>query len=241
MKNEKNIKHYFVLIAVLLGILPVVIASIAYYKHFYCNLGYPLSNDSATWGTFGDFIGGITNPIYAYLAFAGVIYALLLQREQTELMKQHKKQEDIVSMIENISSTVHSVLFEKIVMIKGKQCTVNDALLNISDLSLKLEIDPDCSAKYVYQDELISTTIPIEYHLIYLKDQITLMVRCLNIYIVIEGSNEIVDLYRDLYKQAVLMLDQIQQPLNSNVRDFFAVEYEKTLIIERLRGSQQCN
>jgi hypothetical protein len=40
----------------------------AYFLWFGFALGNPLSKDTATWGEFGDFIGGILNPLVAACA-----------------------------------------------------------------------------------------------------------------------------------------------------------------------------
>lgn len=236
MKKESFIKRNFLALLVLIGILPVVGTAYVYYKHFYCKLGYPLSDDQAVWGTFGDYIGGITNPIYAYLAFAGVVYALLLQRDQMEMMRQHRKLEDLGAIMESVSSTVHSALFEKMVTIKGKQCSVNDALLDISNVSLRAEIDPHGPDAMLYEDERTSVVVPIAYQLVYIQEQLGLLTNCLNMYVSDGGPADIVGLYRARYKRVAFMIDQIRYLFDSDVRDFFAVENEKKAIVAVLQG-----
>lgn len=238
MKKESFVKRYFIWLVIILGILPIVGAGLAYYKHFHCKLKLPLASDSATWGTFGDFIGGLTNPIYAYLAFAGVIYALILQRDQTEMMKQHSKLEDLSAMVESVSSTIHKSLFEKLITIKGNTCSINDALLAISDVSLRAEIDPHGPDAMLYKDERTSVVVPAGYQLVYVQEQLELLVHCLNTYLSNGGPTDIVDLYRARYKRVAFMLDQISYLFLSDVRDFFAVAEEKKAIVAALRGEE---
>lgn len=236
VKQESIVKRYFLALVIFLGLLPVVGTAVIYYRHFYCKLGYPLSDDSATWGTFGDFIGGITNPIYAYLAFAGVIYALILQREQTEMMREHRKLEDLGTMMESVSSTLHASLFEKMVTVKGRQCSVNDALLAISDVSLRAEIDPDGPDAMLYEDERSSVVVPISYQLVYVQEQLELLAHCLKMYVDNGGPTDIVDLYRARYKRVAFMMDQIRYLFLPDVLDFFGVVEEKKVIIAAQRG-----
>lgn len=47
--------------------------------------GGPLSSDQAIWGQFGDYIGGLVNPILAFLSFVGVLATLHLQIRQLDL------------------------------------------------------------------------------------------------------------------------------------------------------------
>ncbi len=47
-------------------------------------LGSNWSKDPAVWGQFGDFIGGTTNPILAFLTFIGLLLTIILQGKQLE-------------------------------------------------------------------------------------------------------------------------------------------------------------
>jgi len=48
----------------------------------------PLSKDSSIWGTFGDFMGGVLNPVVALLAFYWLTKSVLIQK--TELASTQK-------------------------------------------------------------------------------------------------------------------------------------------------------
>lgn len=47
-----------------------------------------ISLETAVWGAFGDYIGGILNPIFAFLSFTALIITLLYQHKQ---LKQNQK------------------------------------------------------------------------------------------------------------------------------------------------------
>ncbi len=66
MKEHKQRLKWLIWITAACCILPVL---------FYCiNFPYGVSTSPATWGTFGDFFGGILNPIIGLLNLAAIIY-----------------------------------------------------------------------------------------------------------------------------------------------------------------------
>jgi len=58
-----------------------------------------LSNNKGDWGTFGDFVGGVLNPLLTFITIVMLINSLKLQREANlQLIKDEKRQEkEIVS------------------------------------------------------------------------------------------------------------------------------------------------
>ncbi|WP_165382072.1 putative phage abortive infection protein [Acinetobacter sp. WCHAc060025] len=54
-----------------------------------------ISSDTAVWGAFGDYIGGILNPIFALLSFSALLITLIYQNKQLEqnqeILKETKK------------------------------------------------------------------------------------------------------------------------------------------------------
>ncbi len=77
----------------------------------------PLSTDSSLWGTFGDFIGGILNPLIAFLAFYWLTRSVIIQK--TELAATQKvlaetekatKEQAITQEKKRFEDTFHSLL-----------------------------------------------------------------------------------------------------------------------------------
>lgn len=54
-----------------------------------------ITNDTAAWGAFGDYIGGLLNPVFAFLSFSALIVTLLYQNKQLlqnqEILKETKR------------------------------------------------------------------------------------------------------------------------------------------------------
>jgi hypothetical protein len=53
-----------------------------YLVWFFCMLKQPLSQGSDNWGQFGDFVGGILNPVMAYAAFFWLTKSVRLQKQE---------------------------------------------------------------------------------------------------------------------------------------------------------------
>ncbi len=88
----------------IISITLIVIVWYFYFSHFN-HWGSPLdifdtskwmglSNDKGEWGTFGDFVGGVLNPILTFITIVMLINSLKLQREANEqLIKDERRQE----------------------------------------------------------------------------------------------------------------------------------------------------
>jgi hypothetical protein len=78
-QRVKMIKSISIPIAII--ILICSLAPLAYYLNF----GHlSISDKPENWGVFGDYIGGILNPILSFSAFIGVLITVLLQRSQLQ-------------------------------------------------------------------------------------------------------------------------------------------------------------
>ena len=76
-----------------------------------------LSNDPATWGTFGDYLGGTLNPIISFLALIGLLYTIHQQAQEMQATReeleqaaeQQRRQADIFNL-QQFESTFFSLL-----------------------------------------------------------------------------------------------------------------------------------
>lgn len=67
----------------------IVIAS--YVCYFYFILKYNISNDTAVWGQFSDYVGGLLNPILSFIALILLIKSLSLQNEANQSLRSELK------------------------------------------------------------------------------------------------------------------------------------------------------
>lgn len=84
---------------------------------YFINFHGPLDSQQAQWGVFGDYLGGILNPILSFLAFLGLLWTISLnydelRRSSESLKKQEIQQQkqDIYRLIETIYSEIKGIL-----------------------------------------------------------------------------------------------------------------------------------
>ncbi|VTX70133.1 putative phage abortive infection protein [Neisseria sicca] len=84
---------------------------IAYFKNL------SVTNDSATWGTFGDYLGGTLNPIISFLALIGLLYTIHQQaqemqatREELEQAAEQQRRQSKIFNLQQFESTFFSLL-----------------------------------------------------------------------------------------------------------------------------------
>ncbi|TGM05983.1 hypothetical protein EHQ76_06870 [Leptospira barantonii] len=63
--------------------------TIIYYIWFSLKLKQPLSSESSSWGQFGDFVGGIANPLFSLFALLALIRTLEISREGLIQSEKH--------------------------------------------------------------------------------------------------------------------------------------------------------
>ncbi len=84
-QNSKKLKNLNWLLGVALIFLIIVLGTYFYSFH---NV---LSTDKSEWGTFGDFVGGTLNPIFAFLSLFAIIYTIRIQTEELEYSREELK------------------------------------------------------------------------------------------------------------------------------------------------------
>lgn len=94
----------------LFAIAFIIIIPAVYFIWFYFLNDQPLSKDSSMWGTFGDFIGGVLNPVVALLAFYWLTKSVLIQK--TELAETQKILAETEKAQRNQSVTQEKKRFE---------------------------------------------------------------------------------------------------------------------------------
>ncbi|NMY91217.1 putative phage abortive infection protein [Pseudomonas oryzihabitans] len=91
-KTEKNAK-----IIIHLALAFAVTILILYFYKFH----YGLSNETGTWGEFGDFIGGTLNPFFSALSLLAILWTLIIQSKElshsTEALREQSKHLDTQS------------------------------------------------------------------------------------------------------------------------------------------------
>lgn len=87
--------------------LSFIIAIVAVYISTF---GISRSLDQSIWGAFGDYFGGILNPVFALCAFLGVLWSLDVQIKQLKQISVDKQGEEILVVIKDIDARIGELL-----------------------------------------------------------------------------------------------------------------------------------
>lgn len=92
------------------GVLSALLVFGLYVYHFGPGNWLVLSSKNEDWGVFGDYVGGVLNPIFSFLAFIGVIFTVLLQARQLDAMKHQAGLEEMQRVLSSVAARVDSYL-----------------------------------------------------------------------------------------------------------------------------------
>lgn len=124
----------------------LLIASVWGFYYFNFGINGTLSQSSEVWGQFGDYVGGVVNPLLGFITIYLLIQSLTLQREaNTTLITQIKAQEKLeefkkfelrlFSLIE-----AQEVNFNKLSILTIKDTAKDNEAPNVANLKLAPEI-----------------------------------------------------------------------------------------------------
>ncbi|WP_285374235.1 hypothetical protein [Pseudomonas sp. lyk4-TYG-107] len=86
-----------------------------YHQHF----GF-LSGDKADWGAFGDFFGGVLNPLFALFAFFALLHSIRIQMKQIEQLSVDKQAEEILTVIKDIDERLSQLMTSSVGKVFGE-------------------------------------------------------------------------------------------------------------------------
>jgi hypothetical protein len=71
---------------------------------------FSLSPERGDWGTYGDYVGGLLNPIFSFLAFIGIVFTIILQARQLDEAREYKRHEELQALMGSVASTIDALL-----------------------------------------------------------------------------------------------------------------------------------
>lgn len=119
---ERSIQSSFRLVTSL-----AIISVLAYALWFFVIQGVPISKNTSAWGEFGDFIGGLLNPVVAYFAFYWLTRSVILQKE--ELLETRIALEESA-----LSQSRHAAAAEQSLRIAAMTALLNATVVEIQTL-----------------------------------------------------------------------------------------------------------
>lgn len=91
-----------------------VLAAWTVYGLYIYNFGpgqwFRLSSTPGDWGVFGDYVGGLLNPFFSFLAFIGVILTVVLQARQLDIIREQANFEEIQRVLSTLSARIDGLL-----------------------------------------------------------------------------------------------------------------------------------
>ncbi|MCR8649122.1 hypothetical protein [Leptospira interrogans] len=93
--------------------------------------GKGFSKNQEIWGTFGDFYGGVLNPIFSCFAFLAVLWTLKSQKDEFEIVRREAKESRRESQIQGFESIFFSYLKNLIDLIIRSSCRRSFIVLEI--------------------------------------------------------------------------------------------------------------
>jgi len=103
------VNRKILLVLALFLLLPCILVAGFYVYHFLLINNFSLSNNPEQWGQFGDYFGGTLNPIFAFLAFIGVLLTVYLQSEQLKIVQAQALIEEIQRLIAGVSKEIDTL------------------------------------------------------------------------------------------------------------------------------------
>lgn len=160
----------------LIGVISFVTVLIPYIINF----GINLTDSNEKWGQFGDYFGGILNPVLSFLSFSALVYTIILQRieisntlDEIKTAKSVNTIYDIIEIIKIISSEIDKSIRD---YVKDKG-SIPNKLNNLSHpIYFKIEENVSVIYKYLQEiEKLNKDSVYLEYYKLKYKPCVEIM------------------------------------------------------------------
>lgn len=99
--------------------------------------GFLPSDTKGDWGTFGDYFGGILNPVIGMLGFIGILRSLRMQQLPLNTMKRDKIAEEVLEAVKDIDKRINDNLVSSVGLVKTTAPPIRDIELSCRTWSRK--------------------------------------------------------------------------------------------------------
>ena len=96
--------------------------------------GFLPSDTKGDWGTFGDYFGGILNPVIGMLGFIGILRSLRMQQLQLNTMKRDKIAEEVLEAVKDIDKRINDNLASSVGFVRTTAPPIRDIELFVSHM-----------------------------------------------------------------------------------------------------------
>lgn len=193
-----------------------------------------LSNDPAAWGQYGDYIGGLLNPIFSSLAFSGLVVTIVLQARQiddgkhnAELQEMQRVQSTVAARIDQLLTSpviVDSGRYQELARFADNPQTVFQLVSALGTMALS-EPDEDHPnwLKWMWDDvSLDGLRAALDTQTVPLRLEFEALSFMLLRYEASAGSNDVTAFYRYRYAAVLTWLDALKLlATHKQVQEFF--------------------
>lgn len=193
-----------------------------------------LSSDAAVWGQYGDYIGGLLNPIFSSLAFSGLVVTIVLQARQIDEIKHNAELEEIQRVQSTVAARIDQLLtspvlvdtrkYQNLALFVDNPQTVFQLISSIGTMALS-EPDENSTEWWrwlwddVSQNELRSL---LDAQTVPLRLEFEALSFMLLRYEASDGSKEVAAFYRYRYAAILTWLDALKLlTTHKQVQEFF--------------------
>lgn len=193
-----------------------------------------LSEDPAVWGQYGDYIGGLLNPIFSSLAFSGLVVTIILQARQidegkhnAELEEMQRVQSTVAARIDQLltsSVTVDTGKYQELARFANNPQTVFQLISSLGTMALnKPDEDHPDWRKWLWNDvSLEGLRAVLDAQTVPLRLELEALSFMLLRYEASGGSNDVTAFYRYRYAAVLTLLYALKLLTeHKQVREFF--------------------
>lgn len=92
-----------------------------YFYKFGTDAWFTLSSKPEVWGQYGDYVGGLLNPIFSSLAFSGLIVTIVLQARQIDEARLNSEIEEMQRVQSTIATRIDQLLASPVI-VNTREC-----------------------------------------------------------------------------------------------------------------------
>lgn len=161
-------KHKIIAICIKILICFIIIILGIYFLNFEFD-SFLFSDNKGDWGTFGDYMGGLLNPIFAFASFIALLYTIKLQRDELaatrkELARSAKAQENSEKALAEQSQIFHQQQFESAFFLLLEQINkAADKILSKIDNKIDSEKNSSNPLEKLYEEHKNNDKNYLEY------------------------------------------------------------------------------
>lgn len=179
---------------------------------------FELSPDQAVWGVFGDYVGGLLNPFFSFLAFIGVLITVVLQSKQLDVVKEQSSFEEIQRVMATLSSRIDGLLSSAPIVLSEQYKVMSDrpksvfqliSMLGTWKLKQHSQDGIDWSRWVMMEEDFRQLQLAVDGELTTICLEIEALAWTLNQYATAGGSEMVIEFYKYRYRAVLVWLDSM--------------------------------